>query len=431
MGRTPEPVIEIRETFTVPATPAEVYAVLSDPEAVVECVQGASLGATHEDGSIDGMITVRFSAMRVAFKGRFKLDLEPEIMRGTVTASGKDRQGGTKFTATASFDIASLDEGAAEVTAAGEVVVTGRMASAIASAASAVVRRMTAEFVEALSRRCASGSAMIGPVGASAGPVSDEAGVGPTPAGSTLSPAGRSAVAVLLLHGFGGSPSTLRKWGEALAEAGATVSVPRLPGHGTRWKDLNATGFDDWAAVADAALTSLRAEHDEVYVMGLSLGALLAMKLAETRGPDIAGLVLVNPLVTAVAGTPRWLGLAVMLRRSARAVAPNDASKPGTQDVGYGRIALRAAASLRRSAAGVVARLAAVRQPVLLVTSSDDHVVPASDADLVAAGLTAAPVRRVRYANSYHLIPVDHDAPALFAESISFLQAHGLVKPSA
>jgi len=429
--------IEIREKFTVPATPADVYAVLSDPEAVVECVQGASLGATHEDGSIDGMMTVKFSAMRVIFKGRFKLDLEPEIMRGTVTASGKDGQGGTKFTAAASFDIASLDEGAAaEVTAAGEVVVTGRMASAIASAAGAVVRRMTAEFVEALSRRCASGPVMIDPAAVPGEAVLDEAGAGETdagatPAGSAPSPADRPGVAVLVLHGFGGSPSTLRKWGEALAEAGAAVSVPRLPGHGTRWKDLNETGFDDWAAAADTAVTSLRAEHDEVYVMGVSLGALLALRLAETRGPDIAGLVLVNPLVTAVAGTPRWLGLAAMLRRSARAAAPNDVKRPGTQDVGYDRIALRAAASLRRSAAGVIARLASVRQPVLLVTSSEDHVVPASDADLVAAGLTAAPVRRVRYANSYHLIPVDNDAPALFTESVSFIQAHGRVKPSA
>jgi carboxylesterase len=426
--------IEIREKFTVPATPADVYAVLSDPEAVVECVQGASLGATHEDGSIDGMMTVKFSAMRVVFKGRFKLDLEPEIMRGTVTASGKDGQGGTKFTAAASFDIASLDEGAAaQVTAAGEVVVTGRMASAIASAAGAVVRRMTAEFVEALSRRCASGPVMIGPAAVPGEAVPGEAGAGETeagatPAGSASSPADRPAVAVLVLHGFGGSPGTLRKWGEALAEAGAAVSVPRLPGHGTRWKDLNGTGFDDWAAAADTAVTSLRAGHEEVYVMGVSLGALLALRLAETRGPDIAGLVLVNPLVTAVAGTPRWLGLAAMLRRSARAVAPNDVKKPGTQDVGYDRIALRAAASLRRSAAGVVARLAAVRQPVLLVTSSEDHVVPASDADLVAVGLTAAPVRRVRYANSYHLIPVDNDAPALFTESVSFIQARGRVK---
>jgi len=421
--------IEIREKFTVPAPPAEVYAVLSDPAAVAECVQGASLGETHEDGSIDGMMTVKFSAMRVVFKGRFRLDLEPEIMRGTLTASGKDGQGGAKFTATASFDVAPGDEGtSSDVAAAGEVVVSGRMASAIASAAGAVVRRMTAEFVEALSRRCASGSARIGPAATAAG----EATAAAPGSGSTGGPAhaDRSAPAVLLLHGFGGSPSTLRAWGEALAAAGATVSIPRLPGHGTQWRDLNETGFDDWSAAAGAALAELRADHDEAYVMGLSLGALLALWLAETRGAEVAGLVLVNPLVSAVAGTPRWLGLASVIRRSARAAAVSDVSNPGTHDVGYDRIPLRAAASLRRAAAGVLAELGQVKQPVIVATSAGDHVVPASDADRVAAGLTAAPVRRVRYADSYHLLPLDHDAPALFAESVSLIRSRGIPAPT-
>jgi carboxylesterase len=47
-------------------------------------------------------------------------------------------------------------------------------------------------------------------------------------------------VGVLLLHGFTGSPQGLRPWGEALREAGFTVRCPRLPGHGTDWRDLAA-----------------------------------------------------------------------------------------------------------------------------------------------------------------------------------------------
>ena len=78
--------IEINEAFTVTAPPAEVYAVLSDPHAVVECVAGASLGESHEDGSFDGMMTVKFSALRVAFKGRVKLDLDEETRHGVVHA---------------------------------------------------------------------------------------------------------------------------------------------------------------------------------------------------------------------------------------------------------------------------------------------------------------------------------------------------------
>src|SRR5690606_34792468 len=52
----------------------------------------------------------------------------------------------------------------------------------------------------------------------------------------------RGETAVLLCHGFTGSPQSLRPWAEHLAGRGLTVSLPLLPGHGTRWEDLRVTG---------------------------------------------------------------------------------------------------------------------------------------------------------------------------------------------
>src|SRR5262249_18340656 len=157
----------------------------------------------------------------------------PENRHGVVEASGRDGQGGTKFKATAGFDIAPIDGGAAsEVTAAGEVDLSGKLASVIENAAAAVVRRMTGEFVTALSMRSASGDARLGRAAQT-----QAAGDAPSEASAT-EPAGPVA-GVLLLHGFGASPNSLRPWGEALAGAGMAVSIPRLPGHGTRWQDLN------------------------------------------------------------------------------------------------------------------------------------------------------------------------------------------------
>ena len=51
---------------------------------------------------------------------------------------------------------------------------------------------------------------------------------------------------VLLSHGFTGSPASMKPWGQYLADRGYTVRVPRLPGHGTRWQDLNAVGWVPW-----------------------------------------------------------------------------------------------------------------------------------------------------------------------------------------
>src|ERR1700727_3127553 len=89
---------------------------------------------------------------------------------------------------------------------------------------------------------------------------------------------------VLLCHGFTGSPQSLRSWAAFLVDAGLTVSLPLLPGHGTSWQEMNRTSSDDWYAAAETALTALRAQCHEVFVMGLSMGACLALRLAETHG---------------------------------------------------------------------------------------------------------------------------------------------------
>ena len=96
-------------------------------------------------------------------------------------------------------------------------------------------------------------------------------------------------VGVLVLHGFTGSPRTVRPWAEHLAAAGLTVRAPRLPGHGTTWQDLATTGWRDWYATAEQAFTELSGRCEQVFVTGISMGACLAFRLAETQGAGSAG----------------------------------------------------------------------------------------------------------------------------------------------
>jgi carboxylesterase len=106
-------------------------------------------------------------------------------------------------------------------------------------------------------------------------------------------PEGRTGV--LLVHGFTGTPMSMRPWGEALAAEGFAVSCPLLPGHGTRWQDCNAASHDQWTATVEGAFDALAAVCDRVFVAGLSMGGTLATRLAEVRPDDVAGLLLVNP----------------------------------------------------------------------------------------------------------------------------------------
>lgn len=229
-----------------------------------------------------------------------------------------------------------------------------------------------------------------------------------------------SAVGVLLCHGFTGTPQSLRGWGEQLAAAGYSVELPLLPGHGTTWQDMNRSTWHEWYGTVDAALTRLQQTCSTVFVAGLSMGGCLALRLAEEHGPAISGLVLVNPAVKVE--DPR-LRLLPVLRRvlgSLPGIA-SDIKKPGSVELAYDRTPLNALASMLAMYADVVPRLPSVTQPVLLMRSANDHVVPVSSSRLILSGITSADSTEIVLEDSYHVATLDNDADRIVKESLAFI----------
>lgn len=228
-------------------------------------------------------------------------------------------------------------------------------------------------------------------------------------------------VGVLLCHGFTGSPSSMRPWAEHLAAAGMTVSLPRLPGHGTDWRDLARTVWSDWYGEVDAALTRLSGRCESVVVAGLSMGGSLALRLAIHRPDDVAGLILVNPALTA---EDRRLSLLPVLKHLVPSVPGigNDIRKPGVSEHGYDRTPLKPLHSLLGLWSEVRADLARITQPVLLFVSRVDHVVPPSSARVLLAGISSKDVTERVLQDSFHVATLDHDAPTIFAESLDFVR---------
>lgn len=230
-------------------------------------------------------------------------------------------------------------------------------------------------------------------------------------------------VGVLLCHGFTGNPSSLRPWAETLAAAGHTVSLPRLPGHGTTWREMSRTGWADWYAEVEGAFLSLRKRSRVVVVGGLSMGGALALRLAQQHGhgeTGVDGLVLVNPAVKLE--DPRLAALPLV-----RWVAPwlppvgNDIKKPGVAEDAYDKIPPHALHSMLRGYRTVAADLPAIGQPLLLFRSSEDHVVPASSSALILARISSTDSEEVLLENSYHVATLDNDAPTIFERTLSFV----------
>ncbi len=230
-------------------------------------------------------------------------------------------------------------------------------------------------------------------------------------------------VGVLLCHGFTGSPQTLRGWADYLAAHGLTVSLPRLPGHGTTWQDLARTGGDDWYAEVDATFGKLASRCEQTFVFGLSMGGCLALRLAETHGNAVRGLVLVNP---SLAPDTKLFLLAPVLKHVLRSVPgiASDIKKPGGHEVGYDRVPVRAAATLPKLWGVTVKHLGDVTQPVLVYRSNTDNVVGPASMRALLAGLPDGQVTVRECADSYHVATLDNDAGAIFEGSLKFIQDH-------
>lgn len=225
---------------------------------------------------------------------------------------------------------------------------------------------------------------------------------------------------VLMCHGFTGSPQSLRPWAEHLAAQGLTVSLPLLPGHGTRWEDLAVTGWQDWYATVDRELRVLTERCERVFVCGLSMGGALTLRLAARHGPAVSGAVVVNPSVTLPRLESWTLPAGRFLKRSVRGII-SDIAREGTTELGYERIPTSAAYSLRNFYRVVRGELPQVTQPLLVLHSRTDHVVPPSDSALVLGSVSSPDVTETVLENSYHVATLDHDAERVFADSYEFI----------
>jgi carboxylesterase len=231
------------------------------------------------------------------------------------------------------------------------------------------------------------------------------------------------ATGVLVLHGFTGTPASVRPWGEHLAREGFTVLVPRLPGHGTAWQELNKTRWTDWYAEASRALDRLAADRDRVFVCGLSMGGCLALRLAEERGGQVAGLVLVNP---SVIDKNRALLAVPVLKRLIGSVkgVTDDIKRPGAVEYGYDRVPLRALDSLRDLWKTTRDDLAKITAPLLVFRSAEDHVVKPMSTQIVMQRVSSPVATEQVLHDSYHVATLDFDADAIFAGTAEFVRAH-------
>ena len=178
------------------------------------------------------------------------------------------------------------------------------------------------------------------------------------------------------------------------------------------------TGFADWLGEAEAAYQRLAARCERVVIVGLSMGGALTAWLGSEH-PEVAGLVCINAIVSAPEGMREAVEEVIATGADRFAGIGSDIAKPDTIESAYADTPLQPLLTLFDAADELGERLSRITSPILIVTSTQDHVVPPENSDILASKV-AGPVERLRCERSYHVVTMDYDAELVEGATLEF-----------
>jgi carboxylesterase len=254
----------------------------------------------------------------------------------------------------------------------------------------------------------------------------------------------RGRTGVLLVHGLTGTPNEMRLLGKGLHRAGFSVLGVQLAGHCGDFDDLLASRWTDWTASVRDGARRLQAQVDRVVVMGLSMGAVLALGLAAEPRSPVAGVVALSTMFRHDGWSiPAYTRLSFLLkpfrffgigrrrvfleqppygikdealrRRIVEQMNAGDSAVAGlTGNPWYSIIEMHDLAD------HVQARLDRVRVPCLLVHAVEDDISSVENARMVERSVQG-PVQLMLLHDSYHMVTIDRERRAVTARCVDFV----------
>ena len=178
------------------------------------------------------------------------------------------------------------------------------------------------------------------------------------------------SVGILLVHGFTGSPHSMRPVAQRFMELGYAVEMPVLTGHATRWQDLRDSTYQQWLASAEQGYRRLTAQGLQVVVIGMSMGGTVATHLS-ARLP-VAGTVLINPYMVDVNPMMRHAGKVSKVLPVLKAIG-SDIAVPGVSEGAYSIVPTAAVHQLHLLGAETRTLIPQLKAPVLYARSLGDQ----------------------------------------------------------
>ena len=230
-----------------------------------------------------------------------------------------------------------------------------------------------------------------------------------------------NGAAVLCLHGLTGTPYEVRPVAELLVARGVRARAPWMAGHEKGVEELAETSWQAWVELARNELAALKAEHERVFLVGVSMGGLVSLRLAQTEEVD-ALVVIGTPLVL----SPPIPQLLPLLRLFVSSRAKKDgadirdpaakARHPGMQVMPFAAVA-----ELISMQSHVIPELESIRSPILVAHGRLDRTARPRDAERIHNDVGSSDKELFYLERSGHVATVDYDGPALARAAADFL----------
>jgi len=233
---------------------------------------------------------------------------------------------------------------------------------------------------------------------------------------------GPTDTACLFIHGFTASPSEVYPVARLIfKQTGFTVSGPLLPGHGCTPQEMNRTCWQDWFIRVEQEIDYLQRKHKRVFVAGLSMGGLLGLHAAHSKG-GLSGVIVINtPIFT---HSPRLISMAPILR-FLRPYYPKKIDQAAEELAALGRFAysvmpVKAFQSMHSLRKTVLQEIPHLDLPILLFQSSQDDSVDPRSASYIKDKAVKAPVTLIELTNSGHIATMGQEKLLIVEEIIKF-----------
>jgi len=231
---------------------------------------------------------------------------------------------------------------------------------------------------------------------------------------------------VLLIHGFTASPTEMLPIGKYLHKKGYDIHSVLLAGHGTSPEDLQTKKKEDWWL---SVRNVFKKNPDFDYVIGFSMGALLAARAAVVYRNQLEGVVIISPFLKI---KPKILSKVAFLFPIAKYFKPYFSKSDETglffkdnkliSYMKYPMSAVHEAVKLSKYTQRRILR--SVKIPTLVIQGEKDDRVDPENYKIVMDKIKTVEKEVVLLPNSEHIVTVGPDKKLLMKSIEVFLEKY-------